>query len=829
MSETVVVFGVEVNIDKAKPHLDEMKRLIKEQRKAVREESNTSSRAYQQKTQQLAKTEASYKAVNGAVKEQERESKRLNKQTKLINKEFGHARQQLTAMRQRMFDLRLEGKGNTEEFRNLQHEAGNLQDAIDKTTQEIKFFADDMNKVRAATDIATGLTAAFRAGAGAAAMMGFETEKWEETMQRLMAAQQVSQGLQQVSNMLRKESAAMMLINITMTKAQTAATTASTIATRAFGAAIRALPIGWILTIIGALVAGIGLLIKHWDAVTDAMGRFADVVVKQVMKVLQPLLSTFKALGRVMGVFSKDSDDAADASKELGNETETLTEKTDRLNRSYETLLKAQKSREVEIEREIELMKLQGISIDEIRAKEWQLIEVQAEKTRQRLHNLTMEQAALISAGELDEEQIERLEEMSDLIKEEEQALEELNHTKKVMQQEDKNRAEEERKERQKKRDEEREERQEKRDEERKAAEERAENELKAQLELAVMRAKGDEEELKARVKQQEELFRIETEGMDETSAVYKLKLEKHLNEVNKIRADYEEESNEEIEEATENHLKRLLELRKENAKSIQEQYEIEQELLELQRQEELEKYAENEEMLIELEQYYDNKREELDQEHQDRMLQQELDRIEKVRQAEAAKFQSMREVSEMSIDAITGFMKDGSDEQKEVIKTLSLITAGARLGETIINTQAAVMDALAKGNTARAVLAGVKGGLAVAKIIGEQRKLEQMHTGGYTGDGGKYEPKGVVHGGEVVWSQEDVRQAGGWRAVDNMRPTKGYADGGVVGFGETGAIAQEGEARMLNAIREIRPVVTVEDINAKSYKERQRVEVTKI
>jgi hypothetical protein len=52
---------------------------------------------------------------------------------------------------------------------------------------------------------------------------------------------------------------------------------------------------------------------------------------------------------------------------------------------------------------------------------------------------------------------------------------------------------------------------------------------------------------------------------------------------------------------------------------------------------------------------------------------------------------------------------------------------------------------------------------------------------GGYTGPGGKYTPAGVVHAGEVVWSQEDVAAWGGPKRVDAMRQQRGYADGGIV------------------------------------------------
>ncbi len=56
---------------------------------------------------------------------------------------------------------------------------------------------------------------------------------------------------------------------------------------------------------------------------------------------------------------------------------------------------------------------------------------------------------------------------------------------------------------------------------------------------------------------------------------------------------------------------------------------------------------------------------------------------------------------------------------------------------------------------------------------------------GGYTGPGGKHEPAGIVHAGEVVWSQKDIARAGGVGVVEAMRlGRRGYADGGVVGEG---------------------------------------------
>ncbi|MCS6126690.1 phage tail tape measure protein [Shewanella baltica] len=70
-------------------------------------------------------------------------------------------------------------------------------------------------------------------------------------------------------------------------------------------------------------------------------------------------------------------------------------------------------------------------------------------------------------------------------------------------------------------------------------------------------------------------------------------------------------------------------------------------------------------------------------------------------------------------------------------------------------------------------------GGYADGGVVGDTG----FSSGGYTGTGGKYEPAGIVHKGEVVWSQRDVAAAGGVATVEAMRKgNKGYANGGIVG-----------------------------------------------
>ncbi|MDH1334093.1 phage tail tape measure protein [Comamonas thiooxydans] len=77
----------------------------------------------------------------------------------------------------------------------------------------------------------------------------------------------------------------------------------------------------------------------------------------------------------------------------------------------------------------------------------------------------------------------------------------------------------------------------------------------------------------------------------------------------------------------------------------------------------------------------------------------------------------------------------------------------------------------------ARQMLAGLASGA---------RGLLGFATGGYTGDGGKYEPAGVVHRGEYVINAESTKRIG----LGLLNRMNGYANGGPVGGGAAAAAA---------------------------------------
>ena len=137
--------------------------------------------------------------------------------------------------------------------------------------------------------------------------------------------------------------------------------------------------------------------------------------------------------------------------------------------------------------------------------------------------------------------------------------------------------------------------------------------------------------------------------------------------------------------------------------------------------------------------------------------------------------------------------------------------TAGAASGniegttEAIRASGAAAAAAAGQIGTYNRALAGAGSGSTASFRTPPQEKYS---AGGYTGAGGKYEPAGVVHKGEIVWSQDDISRAGGVGVVEALRGgMRGYAEGGIVeasgaaGYGNGYSTAASGNVIQATAV----------------------------
>lgn len=118
------------------------------------------------------------------------------------------------------------------------------------------------------------------------------------------------------------------------------------------------------------------------------------------------------------------------------------------------------------------------------------------------------------------------------------------------------------------------------------------------------------------------------------------------------------------------------------------------------------------------------------------------------------------------------------SDLTKSVLADLARIAAR----QAIMGIVNAVASAWGGGGVTAAGNQAVTSGTSSINNQLFQNMRGGYFTGGYTGDGGVLQPAGVVHKGEVVWSQRDVARAGGVEVVEAMRKgLKGYDAGGAV------------------------------------------------
>jgi lambda family phage tail tape measure protein len=117
----------------------------------------------------------------------------------------------------------------------------------------------------------------------------------------------------------------------------------------------------------------------------------------------------------------------------------------------------------------------------------------------------------------------------------------------------------------------------------------------------------------------------------------------------------------------------------------------------------------------------------------------------------------------------------------------------------------AAATAAAATAPFAAAAIAAASSAIAGAATGG-------FSEGGYTGPGGKYDPAGIVHKGEVVWSQADIARAGGVATVESLR--KGYAPNGNAGLAGTAPGKSGGGGVVVNLHEDANKAGQVQQIN---------------
>lgn len=143
-------------------------------------------------------------------------------------------------------------------------EAGKLSDRIQDLSNRVKVAGEDGANMQAALQLGSTIMAGYGAFQGITALVGEENEELTETLVKLNAVQTILISLEEIRAALEAESALRI-------KATTIAQKLYTIAVGETTGAMKLLRLAMIATGIGALIAGIVLLIQNWDKLTGVI------------------------------------------------------------------------------------------------------------------------------------------------------------------------------------------------------------------------------------------------------------------------------------------------------------------------------------------------------------------------------------------------------------------------------------------------------------------------------------------------------------------------------------------------------------------------------
>lgn len=170
----------------------------------------------------------------------------------------------------------------------------------------------------------------------------------------------------------------------------------------------------------------------------------------------------------------------------------------------------------------------------------------------------------------------------------------------------------------------------------------------------------------------------------------------------------------------------------------------------------------------------------------------------------------------------MTAMVKESAGEQSAAYKAMFLVQQAMAMGTATIQAYQAYSNVLANAPyPLNMTMAPIALGLGMANVgLIAAQTIAGFSDGGYTGNGLKHTPAGIVHKGEVVWSQEDIKRWGGVSVVESMRQSKpsGYANGGYVSNNTSEAIAARREARQFDAINSNQTQSSSSDIPINVY-----------
>jgi hypothetical protein len=289
-----------------KLQIDQVREALDDQRISLRELGNEKAAVknldttFQEVGQQVLALDSELDAIRNKLQTLDPNSQDFKELSEVIRlseqnlKTFGQAanqtaekqvplKTQLRELKEAMQQLELSGQDTTQEFKDMQLEAGKLQDQVDATQQRIKILSSDTQNIDLGLSAIQATTAAVQVGAGAWVALGGSQEKAQEVTAKLAALLNITNGLQQIQLAIQKESTLRVLGEAKAKALLTKVQGAYTIAVGGSTGALKALRVALVATGIGALIISVGLLIANFDKLKAAVSG----VSKQDKKLLE--------------------------------------------------------------------------------------------------------------------------------------------------------------------------------------------------------------------------------------------------------------------------------------------------------------------------------------------------------------------------------------------------------------------------------------------------------------------------------------------------------------------------------------------------------------
>lgn len=224
--------------------------------------------------------------------------------------EFDDLGQSVSVLEDKLYQLRAEGKANTEEYKNIVTELTRVKQTIQETDAEIDAMTSRTRGLDLVVGAFQGLTAVMQVGAGVAGLFGKSQEDLQKTLQKVTSLMSIAQGLQEVHNQLVTKGTALnklwslsmagaqkvinlfsktqkattasttantsaIAANAAATTATATATTAATAATKTYTLAVKGLKLVLASSGIGVLVILLGELVSWLMKGSDETKKFA--------------------------------------------------------------------------------------------------------------------------------------------------------------------------------------------------------------------------------------------------------------------------------------------------------------------------------------------------------------------------------------------------------------------------------------------------------------------------------------------------------------------------------------------------------------------------